>query len=296
MVHGGFYDLTSWVLLLWGRLRGAVVISWTIGFQRPERGPKLWARLMFYKLARGLLVYGDYPTRLLREAGMPPEAMHVIYNSLDVSEQRRAEALVTQEDVERLRETLGLQTKSRVLIFIGRVVPRKRLSIAVEAISRLADAKPDIHFVIIGDGDDRENLVRLAGELHVEDRVHFVGALFEEQAIAAYMRLADAAIIPEAGLPIIHPMGYGVPPIISDDIYRHGTEWEAVEEGHTGYFYRDGDAADLAAAIRRCLDDEPARRAIALNCRARVEERYTSEGHAARILAGIRKFGRLPEK
>lgn len=294
VVHGGFYDLTSWALLLWGRLRGMTVISWTIGLQRPERGPKLWARLVFYKLARGLLVYGDYPIRLLQEAGIAQDKMHVIYNSLDISEQRKAESLTTESDVARLRDELDLDESARVLIFIGRVVPRKRLSIAVEAISRLAGADANVHLVILGDGDDRQNLARLASDLRVQNRVHFIGAVFEERAIAAYMRLADAAIIPEAGLPIIHPMGYGVPPIISDDIHRHGTEWEAVEEGYTGYFYRDGDVADLARVIRRCLDNEPQRRAVALNCRKRVEERYTSEGHGARILDGVRRFSRSP--
>ena len=107
------------------------------------------------------------------------------------------------------------------------------------------------------------------------------------------MQLADAAIIPEAGLPIIHPMGYGVPPIISDNVHQHGTEWEAVAEGQTGYFYRDADAGDLMAAIQRCFEDESKRSAIARNCRARVRERYTAEGHSARILAGVCTLGEL---
>ena len=106
VVHGGFYDLTSWALLLWGRSRGKKVLSWTIGLQRPERGPKLWLRLVFYRLAKGLLIYGDYPKRLLQDAGMDPESMHVIYNSLDVSAQREAEKSVKLEHL--------AQTKKRV--------------------------------------------------------------------------------------------------------------------------------------------------------------------------------------
>lgn len=296
IVHGGFYDLTSWALLLWARMRGRTVLSWTIGLQRPERGPKLWLRLLFYRLAKGLLVYGDYPARLLADAGIDRKRMHVIYNSLDVSAQREAEEMVADGDLARLRKDLSLGPESRVLVFIGRIVPRKRLSIAVEAMKLLAGSGMDVRLVLIGDGDDTNTLRDLSRSLGLEDRIHFVGAVYDERRIAGYMRLADAAIVPEAGLPIIHPMGYGVPPVISDNVHRHGTEWEAVEEGHTGYFYRDGDAADLAATIRGALEDETGRAAIARNCRDRVRERYTAQGHAARIVEGTRKFGQLPDR
>jgi glycosyltransferase involved in cell wall biosynthesis len=290
VVHGGIYDLTSWALLLWGRLTGRPVIAWTIGLQEPERGLKLRLRTLFYGLARGLLLYGDYPRRLLVEAGFDQSRMHVIYNSLDVAAQREAERAARQEDLAPLRAKFGLGKDAKVLVFIGRLVARKRLPIAIEALAHLAQDGLDAHLLLIGDGDDRGRLETLAKKQGMAQRVHFAGAIYDENEIARLMCICHAAVVPEAGLPIIHPMGYGLPPIISDDIKRHGTEWEAVTEGETGLFYRDGDVKSLAAAIKRCLSDEALRGRMARACRARVEERYTAEGHARRILEGVLKF------
>lgn len=293
VVHGGIYDLTSWVVLLWGRAAGCPVLAWTIGLQRPERGLKLWARRFFYSLAQGLLLYGDYPKRLLSESGMDPSRMYVIYNSLDVVSQRAAERDVTEQQVSALRTLYRMSRESRNLIFIGRIVPRKRLAILIESFSRLLEKGCDMHLFLIGDGSDVSMLKALAQRLGYESRIHFVGALYDETMIAQYMKLSHATVIPEAGLPIIHPMGYGLPAIISDNIEQHGTEWEAVQEGKTGFFFRDGDVDDLAAAIEKCFVDERLRREMAQNCRDCVEARYTAQRHAERILEGVRCLGGL---
>lgn len=290
IVHGSVYDLTSWLILLWGRFSGRPVLSWTIGLQRPETGVKFLVRRVFYTLARGLLLYGDYPKKLLLQQGMDSAHMHVIYNSLDVESQRDSEKAVTQADVSDLRYRLGIGKNARALMFIGRLVRRKRLDILLEATARLIEREADIHLVMIGDGDDLARLRELTDSLSICGKVHFVGALYEEIEIARHMRLCHAAVIPEAGLPIIHPMGYGLPPIISDNIEKHGTEWEAVEDGKTGFFYRDNDVEDLVNTVQRCFADEGARLSIGRACRARVEQRYTGEGHANRILEGLHKF------
>lgn len=292
IVQGSVYDLTSWLVLLWGRWRNVPVLSWTIGLQRPESGPKWWFRRTFYNLARGLLLYGDYPKRLLIDGGVPADRIHVIYNSLDVSEQHAAEAMVREEDVQQLREGLGIAASAFVLLFIGRIVPRKRLSIALHAIAVLITQGYDTHLLLIGDGDDMDNLNNLSVQLTIQDKIHFVGAIYDEAEIARYMKLGMAALIPEAGLPIIHPMGYGLPSIISDNLARHGTEWEAVEEGATGFFYHDNDLDSLVATIKKCLLDNVNRLAISKNARRRAFERYASEQHAARIIEGVLRFAR----
>ncbi|QQS55457.1 MAG: glycosyltransferase family 4 protein [Candidatus Competibacteraceae bacterium] len=292
IVQGSVYDITSWLVLLWGRWCNVPVLSWTIGLQRSESGPKWWFRRAFYNLARGLLLYGDYPKRLLTDGGVPADRIHVIYNSLDVSAQRAAEAMVREEDVQQLREKLGIAAGAFVLLFIGRIVPRKRLSISLHAITALAAQGYDVHLLLIGDGDDVDNLHSLSLQLATQRKVHFVGAIYDEIEIAKYMKLSAAALIPEAGLPIIHPMGYGLPPIISDNLARHGTEWEAVEEGQTGFFYCDNDIDSLITVIKKCLLDDEMRLIISKNARRRAVERYTSEQHAARIIEGVLRFTR----
>ena len=290
VVQGGPYELTSWILLLWGRLTGTPVLAWTLGVQRREAGLKWWFRKSFFGLARGLLLYGDYPAKLLVEGGVPADSIHVIYNSLDTSAQQVAFKQIEATDTDGIRSQYGLSANASVFVFIGRVVARKRLSVAIEAIGILRDKGVDAHFMVIGDGDDVSALKQLSIQKDVRERVHFVGSVYEEPKIASYMALAQGAIIPEAGLPIIHPMAYAVVPIISDNIEQHGTEWEAVEEGSTGHFFRDGDADHLASVLEACIANPEREKLIGQAAQERALDRYSASSHSLRMIEGIRKF------
>lgn len=289
IITGNVYDLTSWLVLLWGRWCNIPVLAWTHGLKKPEFGPKWWFRRAFYNLARGLFLYGNYAKKLLIEGGLSVDRIHVIYNSLDILLQQAAEAKVYEEDVQQLRKELEIATNASVLIFIGRILSRRGLSITLKAISIFKAQGRDIHLLFIGDGDDTNNLRDLSIRLGIGNKAHFIGAIHDEVEIAKYMKLSAAAVI-LGGLPIIHPMGYGVPPIISDNLADHGPEWEAVEEGKTGYFFRDNDLNSLVSTINRCFEDETKRLLISKNARKRAIERYSSEHHAMRIIEGIYRF------
>lgn len=290
VVQGGPYELTSWLLMAWGWLSGTPVIAWTIGLQRRETGWKWRLRKFFFRRATGLLLYGDYPARLLAESGIDAGRMHVIYNSLDLAGQREAAARIDPAEVAALRDELGIGAATPVFIFIGRLVARKRLPVAIEAIGLLRTRGIDAHLLFIGDGEDRARLEQIARDGGLQDRIHFRGAIYEEQQIANHMAIAQAAIIPEAGLPIIHPMAYGVVPVISDDIERHGTEWEAVIEGKTGCFFKDDDAAALADCLASLVANPVEAKRIGEAARELAFERYGAEAHAGRIVEGVRKF------
>lgn len=290
VVQGGPYELTSWLLMLWGRLTGTPVIAWTIGLQRRETGLKWRLRKFFFGRAKGLLLYGDYPARLLAESGIDARRMHVIYNSLDLAGQREAAARIDPADIAALRDDMGIGAATPVFIFIGRLVARKRLPVAIEAIGMLRTRGIDAHLLFIGDGADRARLEQISRDNGLADRIHFRGAIYDEQQIASHMAIAQAAIIPEAGLPIIHPMAYGVVPVISDDIERHGTEWEAVVERTTGCFFKDDDAVDLADCLARLVADPAETKRIGEAARKLAFERYGAEAHAGRIVEGVRKF------
>ena len=106
------------------------------------------------------------------------------------------------------------------------------------------------------------------------------------------MSLCIGSIIPEAGLPIIHPMSYALVPIISDDIRRHGTEWEAVKEGETGYFFEDDNSDSLASVIRKCTINCDSIRKVGVAAQKLAWGRYSAEAHADRIIEGVKKFTR----
>ncbi len=159
----------------------------------------------------------------------------------------------------KLRERLGL-TDERLVLFVGRLAPNKRVPLLIEAIAELADEQPPIHAVIIGDSGDiyRAELERcreLANRLGVADRVHFLGHVSENELAEAYAG-ADLFAMPSVHegfcIPLLEAMAAGLPVIAS----RAAALPETV--AGAGLTFTPDDADDLARQISRVLSPVPA--------------------------------------
>ena len=124
---------------------------------------------------------------------------------------------------------------------------------------------------IVGDGPERDALESLAGELGVSDSVRFAGSLPREEALAA---LSSAALLvfpslwyEQFAIAPLEAMALGVP-VLASDVARGAT---IVEDGTTGRFFRAGDPAALAAALRELLADSAALRRMGDAARAAFE-------------------------
>ena len=124
---------------------------------------------------------------------------------------------------------------------------------------------------IVGDGPERDALESLARELGVADRVRFLGSIPREDALR---ELAGAALLvfpslwyEQFAVTPLEAMALGVP-VLASDIARAGT---ILEDGVTGRFFRAGDPAALAAALRELLDEPAALRRMGEAARAAFE-------------------------
>ncbi len=73
-----------------------------------------------------------------------------------------------------IREKLGFGDK-KIILNICRLIPRKRVDLAVRAFQKIAVKYPDLILVIGGTGPEETNLKNLAAEAGIEDRVKFIG-------------------------------------------------------------------------------------------------------------------------
>lgn len=144
---------------------------------------------------------------------------------------------------------------ARVLLFVGRVAPNKRLPVLVEALALLRDQMPPVHAVVIGDTTDvyraeADRCQALATELGVADRLHFLGQVEAGRLRNAYGS-AEVFVIPSVheafSLPVREAMACGAPVVAA----RAGALPEAV--GSAGLTFTPDDPADLARQVRRAL-------------------------------------------
>ncbi|MGH9073375.1 MAG: glycosyltransferase family 4 protein, partial [Acidimicrobiales bacterium] len=186
------------------------------------------------------------------------------------------------------RRRLGLPGDGRLVLSVGRLVPRKGMTTLVEAAARLAHSYPDLTVAIVGSGREEARLarlvattrapVRLLGHLPDSDLPPLYGAadVFAQPCRARWAGMEQEGF----GIVFLEAAACGVPQVAG----RSGGAAEAVVHGRTGLVVdHPGDPAAVAAALGRLLDDEAHRAALGRAARARVEACFTYDHLAARL-------------
>ena len=153
--------------------------------------------------------------------------------------------------------------------FIGRLDPVKRIPTLIEAVRQLNGL---INLEIFGEGGERKYLQSLAATLPVPERVHFHGAI---DGPAEALRKTALLALPSAaegfGLVLIEAMAAGIP-VVATDV--PGIR-DVVRNGQTGLLSPPGSPEQLAANIRRLIEDGALRDRLIASARQDVLERFT---------------------
>lgn len=178
--------------------------------------------------ADGLITYTEGGADYWRKQGLPKGRVVPYYNTIDVEGLRKAGAEITEQQIITLRHQLGLHGK-RVLLFSGRLYAEKKVDFLLRAFAVLKKTYPDVGLLIIGGGEERSNLERLAQQLALQD-VHFLGEIVGPKETAAYFSLADLMVLPSlVGLAIVHGFAFGLP-LQTTDSPGHGPELDYLSD------------------------------------------------------------------
>jgi glycosyltransferase involved in cell wall biosynthesis len=173
-----------------------------------------------------------------------------------------------------------------LLVFVGRIVPIKRLDLLLRAFSRAQPEGTGVHLAIAGDGETRADLERFASDLGIRDAVSFLGYRRDLIPIAA---AADVAVLSSdnEGTPVwlIEAAAAGTPGIATD---VGGTSEVVTPE--TGIVVQPDDEAGLASAISRLSADQALRRRMGKAAREHVLGRYSIERLVADIYSLYREL------
>jgi len=135
-------------------------------------------------------------------------------------------------------------------VYVGRLVPHKRVDRIVEAVASVDGARLEI----LGDGPEEDRLADLVGALEVEDRVTLRGATDHDEVMRVVSRAAALVLASDyEGLPhvVLEALACGTP-VVSPPV---GGVREVVTDGGSGLLLPDASVRSLAAGIRRLVDD-----------------------------------------
>jgi glycosyltransferase involved in cell wall biosynthesis len=156
-----------------------------------------------------------------------------------------------QAQAEQWRRELGIASDSKVILFAGKLIPKKDPILLLEAFTRCGASG---HLVFVGNG-----ILEAELRARVGDRrdVHFL-PFQNQQAMPAVYRLGDVYVLPSRGpgetwgLAINEAMASERAVIVSN---KAGGARDLITEGVTGWTFRFGDLGQLTTAVSRVLTD-----------------------------------------
>ncbi|MCU1280709.1 MAG: hypothetical protein JWM53_4255 [bacterium] len=200
-----------------------------------------------------------------------PDRLVVLEHGIDV--ERFAAASRTELRVE-------LNARDRPIVAcISRMNEEKGVDVLIRAHVRVGR---EALLAIAGDGPDTDRCRALAAELHIEQRVRFLGLRSDVPRILAG---ADLAVVPSRapeafGLSVVEAMAAGRPVVVTDA----GAMPEIVDHGRCGVVVPQGDHVAMAEAIGRLIDEPMLAALIGEAGRRRALQRYALEPWVERIV------------
>ena len=169
-------------------------------------------------------------------------------------------------------------------VFVGELRDLKGVAILLEAIQLLHGAGNKITATIVGAGPDREKFLQLAKDLNIETELSFPGAMPAREAFG----LGRILVVPSLheSLPyIILEAGAAGIPVIATDVGGIPEIFGPLKDN----LVKSGDAAKLAAQMKRYLGSPGHCKKTQLQLNARIREKFSANHMAAQILEFYKK-------
>ncbi len=261
--------------------------AWLLKFFHPripliltlQEGKDLNSQGSFVKFTRKLLIkkadkitaisdyLRKYVSRIRRNAPVV-----VIPNGVDIDNFCRD---FSYGELSVLQDQVGIRPGERVIITISRLVPKNGVSDLIKATAVLSEKRkePVFKLLLLGEGEQKSDLLKLAGNLKIEDKVVFIGRI-DHSDLPKYLKISDVFVRPSlseglgnafleamaASIPVVGTPVGGIPDFLKDE--------------ETGLFCKVGNPEDIAQKIEKLVFDDSLRKKIISNGRKLVKEKY----------------------
>lgn len=203
----------------------------------------------------------------LQARGIAAEKFFCVPNGVDTSR------FVPQSKDIALADRLGL-TGAPTLGFIGTLFPWEGIAWLVRAAVALRERGVVFKMLIVGDGNDADEVRKAIQENHAGDYIFFVGRVPNEQ-IEQYYSVIDALVYPRLSMRLtelvtplkpLEAMALGKA-VLGSDV---GGIRELVDPENTGVLFKAGDTADFGNQAARLLNDPELRRLLGERARQKI--------------------------
>lgn len=239
--------------------------------------------LYLYRRAALIVIVAESTRPYLIGKGIPPKKIKSVPNGIDAKYLASADATPEQT-----REELGLRD-SFIVSYIGTHGMSHALDVLLHTAKSLQE-EPDLHFLFVGEGAEKDNLKKLAADLKLAN-ITFIDEQPRERLLAFY-RASDVGIVPLKQLPIFKKvlpsklfelMGTGCPVICS----VAGEAARLVQVAEAGLCIEPENKQALFEAIKYLRADAALRQQLSANGRQFVRTHYLRSTLAEKYLSAL---------
>ncbi len=208
---------------------------------------KIFLKYVYFPLFRYLLFIGDENKNFLLHYGAPNKKLVFCPFSVDNKRfDKDYRALKEQKDT--LKENLGIEKTTNVILFVGKYTEKKRVMQLIEAFKILTFKNTLL--LMVGEGEKRPEIEAMIKRHGL--KIILTG--FKNQTeLAPYYTVADVFVLPSAeqwGLAVNEAMNFGLPVIVSELVGCHAN---LVKEGENGFVFPCDDIKTLSKKMEAIL-------------------------------------------
>jgi glycosyltransferase involved in cell wall biosynthesis len=212
--------------------------------------------------------------KLVRLYGVDEEKIRIVPNGVDLQRFKPVEGF------EQIKE--GIVGKDKYLVlFVGRLVPRKGLHFLIEAAKKVIKKNRDVVFLVVGDGPLKNHLISYSKEVGVIDNFIFLGDV-DDKTLPSLYNCADLLALPSVqegqGISLLEAQATAKPVVA----FNVSAVNEAVINKKTGLLIKPN-SSELAKAIFHLLSNSTLREEMGRSGREFVRKNFSWDICAKRM-------------
>jgi glycosyltransferase involved in cell wall biosynthesis len=214
----------------------------------------------------------------LVKADFNPDKIQVCYNGVDP--EKYSPQQVSQETIQEIRQSYGIEDNDLMALFVGRLVYVKGVDKLIRAMPHVLEKVPNAKLVVVGLGDMQDYLEGLVRKLKLQDHVKFRFEFIPEEDRIAHYAACDVAIFPSLyepfGIVALEAMSMEKPVVVGAAGIS-GMRESVLPSGpnQCGFHVNPNDPVDIAWGITGAIQDPQKRIEYGINGRKRVLEEFT---------------------
>ena len=235
----------------------------------------------------------------LSRHGWSSSKISVVWNGVDPDRYNPANCAF--EDVEAIRRRYGVEPDEKMILFLGRLTWVKGVTNLVQAMPLILEDYPRTKLVILGKGEQQNDIIETAKRLEISDKVACKFEFVQEDERILHYAASDVCIFPSTyepfGIVSLEAMSMAKPIVVGaqgvvgfkEQVLSSGSE-------QNGIHVNGGDSADIAWGIKQVLCDSDRARKWGENGRKRVLQYFTWRKAAEQTLQTYQSLLKPEEK